>query len=277
MSHIVADGVSFWHFINSWAEISRGLDKISTPPVFDRWFLDGIDRPIRLPAFTKENSVSEEPVSQLPSERFFHFTKEKLAQLKAKANAEIKSNKISSLQALLTHTWRSVIRNQHLDPQQEVYYKVVVGARPRFKTTPIAENYFGNAVKGGTMTMKAGELLEGGIGKAAWEMNKMISSHTEEYLKREYESWAKNPNLPSGSEFFSNILTTSSSPRFNFYGNDFGWGKPVAVRSGPGNKTYGKITLYAGAEEGSIDIEVCLQREILEAMANDSEFMHVVS
>ncbi|RYR78301.1 hypothetical protein Ahy_A01g003051 [Arachis hypogaea] len=58
--------------------------------------------------------------------RVFHFTKEKIAQLKAKANAEAKTHKISSLQAI------------------------------------------------GVVRMKAVELLEGGIGKGAEEMNKML-------------------------------------------------------------------------------------------------------
>ena len=29
MNHVVADGTSFWHFFNSWSEISRGSDMIS--------------------------------------------------------------------------------------------------------------------------------------------------------------------------------------------------------------------------------------------------------
>ncbi|XP_025607093.1 uncharacterized acetyltransferase At3g50280-like [Arachis hypogaea] len=80
--------------------------------------------------------------------RVFHFTKEKIAQLKAKANAEAKTHKISSLQAVLTHLWLSV-----------------------------------------TTTRDCGAIG----GKA---------------------------------------LSTGSSPRFNVYGNDLGWGKPVAVRAG---------------------------------------------
>jgi len=77
----------------------------------------------------------------------------------------------------------------------------------------------------------------------------------------------------SGSSLGGNMLAISSSPRFDVYGNDFGWGKPVAVRSGSGNKYNGKISVFAGAEEGSIDVEICLSYEILEALANDAEFL----
>jgi hypothetical protein len=44
------------------------------------------------------------------------------------------------------------------------------------------------------------------------------------------------------------------SLRFDVYGNNFGWGK---------------ITVFFGAEEGSIDFKVCLSYEILEALRND--------
>ncbi|MCH90398.1 putative acetyltransferase [Trifolium medium] len=139
---------------------------------------------------------------------------------------------------------------------------------------PLEEDYFGNAALIGVMAMKAGELLECGIGKAALEMNKMISLHSDEKIKNYYESWLKTPRLfPSGRSTSDNSLGISNSPRFDVYGNDFGWGKPVAVRNGGANKVNGKITVFAGAEEGSIDIEVCLSYEVLEALGNDTEFM----
>ncbi|MCI29308.1 putative acetyltransferase, partial [Trifolium medium] len=82
--------------------------------------------------------------------------------------------------------------------------------------------------------MKAGDLLkEGGLGKGAWEMNKLIASHSNEKLKNHYESWLKNPSfITSASMINKDFLATTSSPWFDVYGNDFGWGKPVAVRSG---------------------------------------------
>ncbi|GFZ09882.1 hypothetical protein Acr_21g0004810 [Actinidia rufa] len=39
----------------------------------------------------------------------------------------------------------------------------------------------------------------------------------------------------------------------------------------------GKITLFPGAEEGSIDIEVCLSPETLLALGDDEEFMEAIS
>ncbi|KAI5319283.1 hypothetical protein L3X38_038991 [Prunus dulcis] len=286
INHTVVDGTSFWHFFNSWSEISRGSsDHVSKSPVLQRWFPDEINRPIRIPFSKLEDQVFGKFIDNIPTpnnlkERVFCFSKEKVAQLKAKASAEIEientNTKISSLQAVLAHLWRSIIRGSKYSSDEETSYRLLIGARPRMKP-PLPQQYFGNAVQAGTVTMKAGEVLERGLGFVAWEMNKMVALHTEEKLRSFLECWVQEPKLLTEDNMAANALVTSSSPRFNVYGNDFGWGRPVGVRSGAGNKSHGKITVFAGVEEGSIDIEVCLLAETLEAMGNDSEFMDVVT
>ncbi|GAU38305.1 hypothetical protein TSUD_157910 [Trifolium subterraneum] len=128
INHVVADGKSFWLFVNSWAEISRGFNKPTKIPSFKRWSPNDINHPIQQ--------------REVPPLRIFHFTKEKVAQLKSKANAEIgnsdKTIIISSLQALITHIWRSIVRGV------------------------------------GVVTMKTEEVMEGGIGQVGMEMNKLL-------------------------------------------------------------------------------------------------------
>ncbi|KAE8697127.1 hypothetical protein F3Y22_tig00110633pilonHSYRG00154 [Hibiscus syriacus] len=123
--------------------------------------------------------------------------------------------------------------------------------------------------------MKPKELIEQGIGNPAWRMNRTIAAVTGESLKKFLESWPARPNFVNMSHGNAHIM--SSSLRFDMYGNDFGWGKPVAVRSGSSNKVNGKLTLFCGAEAVSIDVEVCLLAETLEAIANDDEFMDTVT
>lgn len=62
---------------------------------------------------------------------------------------------------------------------------------------PLPEEYFGNAMVVCKVIVKAGELLgEGGLGKCAWEMNKMISLHSGgEKLKGQYECWSGSPGI----------------------------------------------------------------------------------
>ncbi|KAL5549736.1 hypothetical protein UlMin_004967 [Ulmus minor] len=276
INHCVADGTSFWHFFNTWSEISRGNgDGVSeASPFLDRHYLDGvINLPIHLPfSLIKGISLAERVSTPPLQQRVFHFPKEKIAQLKVKANSEIGTNKISSLQALMAHLWVSITRSRHLKPNEEVHYGIVVGLRQRTKP-PLPDSYFGNAVLIAMVKSTAGELLRRGPCWAAWQMNKTIASQTNEKVMKFLEDWTKAPQMEKVGALPSNLLITGSSPRFDVYGNDFGWGKPFTVRSGPGNKFDGKLTVFPGAEEGSIDFEACLSPETLRAMAEDEEFM----
>jgi len=292
-NHLVVDGTSVWYFINSWAEISRGgcCNQISKLSTMERWFPDGIQRPIRFPfikklqtnksdglSFSSSNNEKLNNEKLNLSERLFHFTKEKISQLKLKANVEMGTNQISSLQALFAHLWCSVIHSDQLDPQENTYFMVPIGARQRLVPL-LPEDYFGNAVVMSTVAMKVGELLEeGGLGKCAWKMHQMISLHSNEKLKNDYENWVRNPiilRLGNSNIADYRVLAISSSPRFDVYGNNFGWGKPVAVRSV--NNISGLVVVFAGIEEGSMDLQVCLPHKILEAMGNDPVFMDFVS
>ncbi|KAK7318174.1 hypothetical protein RJT34_02873 [Clitoria ternatea] len=194
INHVVADGQSFWHFVNSWAEISQGSQKISKLSVFEQYFPEDINRLIRFLFTEEEKQHSKSLNPQLPAERIFRFSKEKITQLKLKANTKVNTNKISSLQALLTHLWRSVIRCQSLDPKEETHCMMMIRARPKMDPQ-LGEGYFGNVRVVNGVIMKTGELLLSGLGKVALEMNKIISLHSHERMKNQYESWVRSPKL----------------------------------------------------------------------------------
>ncbi|KAM4080131.1 hypothetical protein ACB094_09G168400 [Castanea mollissima] len=264
INHCAVDGSSFWHFFNTWSEISRGniINPTSQlfPPIFQRCFFSGIiNFPIHIPVHP--NEISDERSFPTLKQRVFHFSKKKIAQLKAKANAEMGTTTISSLQAVLGHLWRAVVRSRHYSDNQEVHYGVLVGVRQRIQP-PLPAEYVGNAVLFGNVTTTVDNLLEHGLGWLAWQINKVIASQTAEEMK---------------NGVTSNALITGSSPRFNVYGNDFGWGRPITVRSGLGNKSDGKLTVFPGAEERSIDFEACLSFETLQTMADDEEFMEALA
>ncbi|XWS20146.1 hypothetical protein CRYUN_Cryun31cG0075600 [Craigia yunnanensis] len=278
INHSVIDGASFFHFFSSWLEIARGSSSLSKPPNFQRCFLNATNcHPVRIPNSYIKQIENEFNVPSPVKVRVFHFTNEVIAKLKEKANAEVGiKNEISSLQALLSHFWRSVVRNKKIDPNEETSYCLLIGARQRLQE--LSEGYFGNALQVGTITMKAKELLDHGLGNTAWQMNKVVASYNEETLRNFLESWKECPKLKRMSNMVRNIaIVTSDSPRFDIYGGDAGLGRPVAIRSGPANKFDGRITVHCGVEKGSIDIEVCLSLETFQAMENDKEFMDTVS
>ncbi|KAJ4825693.1 hypothetical protein Tsubulata_046547 [Turnera subulata] len=146
----------------------------------------------------------------------------------------------------------------------------------------LPDKYFGNAIIMESATATASELLEHGLGWAAMQINKMIALQTDEEIKKQLkalvdrQSQALKLDQPAGSNVSG--LIVGSSPRFDVYGNDFGWGKPITVRTGRGKVLDGKILSFPGAgEPGSVDIHACLKPEILLHLENDIEFMEAVS
>ncbi|XP_022735588.1 protein ENHANCED PSEUDOMONAS SUSCEPTIBILTY 1-like [Durio zibethinus] len=147
--------------------------------------------------------------------RLFHFTRENIAHLNAKANAEHGTDKISSLQALLSHIWQAVVRIRNLDPEEETNFFLAVGAKSRLHQLP--EQYTRNMMRGGLITMKIMELQEHGLGNEI-------------------------PVLVTGSlaRSINNLLVLGGSTWFDYYSIDFGWGRPIAILSGGGNRHDGK-------------------------------------
>ncbi|XP_015577287.3 LOW QUALITY PROTEIN: uncharacterized acetyltransferase At3g50280 [Ricinus communis] len=278
VNHVVADGTAFWNFINSWSEISRGSDQISEPPLFEHWFRGAESYcPISLPlALIKTDDESTPPQFR---ERILHFGKETIGRLRAKANAEAGTDRISSLQSILAHVWRSVIRNKQLDPSQETTFRLPIEVRSRMLQSKLPKGYFGNAFLIRKVNSQVREPLDEqqGLGYAALQMNKAIACYTEDNIRNDIESWIKSPNLGTVSELSKNALGVGNSPRFNVYGNDFGWGRPIAVRSGLGNKFDGKIIVFPGAKECNIDLQICLNPDVMHAMENDPEFLAACS
>ena len=59
MNHCIVDGISHWHFFNSWFEIFQadGNDiSLSHPPTHKRWFPDGCGPIINL-SFTHQDEI----------------------------------------------------------------------------------------------------------------------------------------------------------------------------------------------------------------------------
>lgn len=275
-NHMVADGSSFWSFFNTWSEIcSTGVDRNKKfPPLLLRgWFLDGIDHPIRIPISETVSPSSPVASSSLLQEKLFRLTRRNISELKSKANGEVSSDdrKISSLQAIAAHMWRSIIKNSDLNPEEVVYCKLLMDMRRRLNP-PLDKECFGNVVGFATATTTAGEMVSNGLGWAALQINKTVGSQTDEGFRMFAGNWVKEPKIPNHVAV-SNSVIVASSPWFNVYGNDFGWGKPIAVRAGPGNTSDGKLIVYPGIEEGNIEIQTCLSSHVLKKISADAEFL----
>ncbi|XP_037470425.1 uncharacterized acetyltransferase At3g50280-like, partial [Triticum dicoccoides] len=279
MNHSVGDGTNFWDLFNTWTEIHRGGDVNNTTPLLHgRWFVETSPVPIPLPLSKLQHVLQR---FHLPPvrEAFFTFSAASVKKLKARANEEMATNAISSLQALLAHLWRAVCRARRVPKGQETFYVLVIGCRGRVHG--IAPGYVGSALVVGRAVCAAGEVQDKGLGWTAWQLNRTVASFDEATLREFLDRWVREPTFPYSKDLSARGgLEMSNSPLFNVFGNDFGWGRPLGVRSGFGadDKSDGKATVFEGPEGGgSMSLEVCLAPDVLERLLADHEFMDAVT
>ncbi|CAJ2640965.1 unnamed protein product [Trifolium pratense] len=209
-------------------------------------------------------------------ERIFHFSAESIAKLKAKANKESNTDKISSFQSLSALVWRSITRARQLQHDQRTICKLAINNRTRMKPS-LAKEYFGSLAFAVRTETTVKELLENDLGWAAWKIHLAVANYDDKVVRQLVNEWLQSPIVPRMDMFEANIVLMGSSPRFVMYENEFGMGKALAVRSGYANKADGKITSYPGQGGGSIDLEVCLSPDKMKALETDEEFMSSTS
>ncbi|XP_022135537.1 uncharacterized acetyltransferase At3g50280-like [Momordica charantia] len=276
-NHSLGDGTSHWNFFRTWSEIFNDVP-ISRPPILKQWFPEGYGPILNLPFTHPDQFISRFVAPQQLRERAFHFSKESIAKLKARANAECSTKEISSFQALCALVWKSITRARCAPEDQSTNCKLMANNRGRLEP-PLCEDYFGNVVTVLKAEAKAGELIEAGVGWGAWKLHEAVVDNRYEKLREEVEKWLQSPSfhrLEGILDSYSVVM--ASSPRFNVYGNEFGMGKAVAVRSGYANKFDGNVYWYPGYEGGgSIDLEICLLPQNMAILESDPEFMETVS
>ncbi|KAK9088490.1 hypothetical protein Scep_027572 [Stephania cephalantha] len=284
-NHVLGDGTSYWNFFNSWAEISRlrsTNSMISREPINNRMAMiksyrdDDSVTHVNLPYTHHEEFIELYSPPEPLREKMLHFSAKSIAALKVKANLEANTNNISSFQALSALIWRAITRARDLPHDQKTICRLAMNCRSRmWPAWP--ESYFGNCIQAAGTTAEAGELLERGIGWAARALNETVAGQKDEKVREFLDELVKKSVVYRVSSLFCDapMVMMGSSPRFDMYGNDFGyWGRPVAARSGYGNKFDGKVSGYPGRDGGgSVDLEVCLFGRYMSNFERDAELL----
>ncbi|XAR68848.1 Quinate O-hydroxycinnamoyltransferase [Bertholletia excelsa] len=309
INHAVTDGTSFWNFFNTFAEVcKRGgfAKKISRSPDFSRDTFFNSPAVLRFPDGGPEATFSgDEPLR----ERIFHFSREAILKLKLKANMKLinpeilgkqcndkingkingnitelskkgatnRMAEISSFQSLSAQLWRSVTRARKLEGSKTTTFRMAVNCRHRLQP-PLNHLYFGNAIQSIPTVALVGEILSRDLPWCADLLHQNVIKHDDATVRLGVKDWESSPRLfPLGNSDGASI-TMGSSPRFPMYDNDFGWGRPVAVRSGKANKFDGKISAFPGRDGGgSVDLEVVLSPTTMAGLEKDTEFMQYAS
>ncbi|KAI3964074.1 hypothetical protein MKW92_035872 [Papaver armeniacum] len=281
MNHVVCDGACVLYFSKLWSLISKGLiNHISHPPPVNlepRWFPNNTNFPIHLPFSSIDKLFVKRYVPDpLLRERSFHFTPDKIAKLKAMVNSDHnRTSPVSALQAVLAHIWIAITRARNLRPNESVSHTLVISFRDRLDP-PVSIGYFGNLIQIAGASVKAGDLLVKGDKFGALLLNQAIETCDSNHIERYWQSWVKNPVLPSIYDLISpTYLGVVGSTRFDQYGNDFGWGAPLASLPGSNFMYEGRIMTEHGQFKGVITVSICLPLKILQVLENDVEFMEI--
>uniref|UniRef100_A0A7N2KRY0 Uncharacterized protein n=1 Tax=Quercus lobata TaxID=97700 RepID=A0A7N2KRY0_QUELO len=227
MNHCIGDGTSYWHFLNTWSEIFQAHGNnisIIRPPIHKRWFPDGVDPIINLPFTHEDEFISRIEAPKLKA-RMFHFSSESIAKLKAKANAESNTNKISSFQSLSALVWRCISRARCLPHDQTTNCRLATNNRSRMEPS-MSNDYFGNSLHTIKGVTTVGELLEHNLGWAAWKLHEAVINHTDKVVLDFLHTWLQSPFVFKPAQFSNPCnVVMGSSRRFICMGMNLEWGK----------------------------------------------------
>ncbi|CAN6192234.1 unnamed protein product [Urochloa humidicola] len=284
-NHALSDGTALWDFLNAWAGICRsGKDEFEFPaPVLERWSPDSNSKSVVVLPFPDLSGLIERIPPPPLRERMLHFSPESLAALKERAREELLAAgdvagaaAVTRFQALSSLVWRCVTRARRLPAEKPVVCRAAINNRPRL-IPQLPREYFGNSIYAiSTEPVRAGDLLERGHGWAAAALGRAVANHTDADVRARVAAWMAKPIVYNLRYFDPSGVMMGSSPRFDMYGCDFGWGKPIAARSGRANKSDGKASLYPG-RDGGIDAELGLTPENMARLEQDQEFWAAVT
>eukprot|EP00253_Pinus_taeda_P004889 PITA_04889 len=303
--HVIADAMSFWHFMECWAERSRGIP-ISKKPhhmrtVFKRdnenytlpnilftnkRVLTHLSKEARVSSFTRdmkyagstgspseENSLNISTIHKSMKKETklevsaFHFSEKLIKKLKKR------SGTLSSLIAVTAQFWRCIMKAREVGEEERVAIRVVAECRGRVKQH-LPPTYFGNCLSYGYAQTTANELFEQDIRFSARLIQEIINScTTEEYINNQVDWCESQLSMNSGQAATKKlsgvryIVETIMSPKYLIYNIDYGWGSPLSVQDAFMDTSHiiGGLFLLAG-RGGGITVSTQLPRHQMETL-----------
>uniref|UniRef100_A0A7N0U8J4 BAHD acyltransferase DCR n=1 Tax=Kalanchoe fedtschenkoi TaxID=63787 RepID=A0A7N0U8J4_KALFE len=274
-NHAILDGTSTWHFMSSWAEICRGAQTISAQPFLDRVKARNTKVKLDLALPTAQTEAQSGPKLR---EKLFKFSESAVDAIKSKVNARVDPTKpdattFTTFQSITAHIWAHVTRARRLKPEEVTAFAIFADCRKRIDP-PVPETYFGNMIQAIFTGTAAGLLLAHPLDFGAGVIQAAIKAHDAKMIDARNEAWEKSPIIFQYKDAGANCIAVGSSPRFKVYDIDFGFGRPVMVRSGANNRFDGMVYLYPGKEGGrSIDVEISLEESAMAELEKDEEFL----
>ncbi|KAK8513563.1 hypothetical protein V6N12_052741 [Hibiscus sabdariffa] len=266
LQHTLTDGPASVHFINSWAEVTRGLP-LSVQPFIDRSLLRArvpptpifhhveYDPPLSMNTTEESQSEPETTVS------VFKLTRDQLNALKAKANVNGDGSVYSTYNSLAAHIWRCMNKARCLPDDQATKLHIPIDGRSRLRP-PLPQGYLGNVIFMSATIASHGEIQSESFSDTAKRIKNILKRMDDEYLRSAIDYMEKVPNVKApvrGARGFQcPNLSINSWTWLPLYDADFGWGRPVwlgPAKVSQDGKTY---ILPSPVKDGSLSVVSCL-------------------
>jgi hypothetical protein len=276
-AHVVADGYSFYYFINCWSQVHEGLT--AATPWHDRSALsfDAAAAPFfqsDLPAACngfRLLSAGEmfKLISRLIMQRrsiicrVLSFSRLQLAAIK---NAAGRQGPVSLNDALSAHLWQCCTKIQDA-PNTAALRKLLFGAGMRSRIDhPLAGHYFGNAISNVVVTCSVEELRDSHISVIADKCRRKVAALDLEYLQKQMlwlqaqEKRKRMRRVFADVNPFAGDCAISSLFKLPVYGACFDGHKPCWAGVPAVPIPWVMYLLPAPAESGGIDVYANLPR-----------------
>ncbi|KAM3242190.1 hypothetical protein ACQJBY_054709 [Aegilops geniculata] len=277
MQHHVADGFSGLHFINSWADLCRGVP-IAVMPFIDRTLLRARDPPTPshphieyqpAPAMLdaeEPQALTAKPEAPPTAVDIFKLSRADLGRLRAQLPTGEGAPRFSTYAVLGAHVWRCASLARGLSPEQPTKLYCATDGRQRLQP-PLPEGYFGNVIFTATPLAVAGKVT-GSLADGATTIQAALEVMDNEYCRSALDYLEMQPDLSAlvrgAHTFRCPNLGLTSWVRLPIHDADFGWGRPVFM--GPGGIAYEGLAfvLPSASRDGSLSVAISLQAEHME-------------
>ncbi|KAL5577855.1 hypothetical protein UlMin_019554 [Ulmus minor] len=268
--HLVADGSTAFHFMASFAEITRGLD-ISIPPFLDRSLL----RPRNPPQvmfdhieYKNFSTITKKPSNPNGGPNFeilnLRMEKEQASILKRKAKEGSNTN-YSTFEILAGHIWKCTCKARAQPHDEETSLFFTVNGRFNRLKPQLPPGFSGNVNYAAVAVSLVGDIVSKPVWYAANLVHETLVRMDNDYLRSAIDYLESQPDLMAikriNSIYECPNLGITSWVRLPTHEADFGWGRPFHTTPASIMCEGKSCVLPSATDDGSLSLAIALRPE----------------
>ncbi|KAJ4801885.1 HXXXD-type acyl-transferase family protein [Rhynchospora pubera] len=227
-NHVFADGQSMFHFIRTWASITRGDLSSIVPPSFDQTQLRARSPPIVKfdHSVYKANASMSTPTDSTTTK--LRLSKEQVSSLNSRCNRG-KVIEISTFCSVASLVWKCYCYAQNLAPDTTACLIFPVDIRSRLQPQ-LPKTHFSNAIVRKSVQSKVSKITSSPLQVVAESVQTAVKSVSDEYIRSYIDNLEIIRNefvyRKESPESQLRVISICGMP---LYDADFGWGPPQLV------------------------------------------------